>query len=88
MNYYVMLTTEDGCPSLLHDPVIGKKREILFCCCPAYAYRFSYSDACFVAQVLKGEVVTAEAYDAKLIAWNDSYPITSDYQQQYNTTDI
>ena len=67
--FYVMLTDEDGCPSLLHDPVMGKKGNILFCCCAAYAYRFSYADACLVAKVLEGEAVTTEAYEAKLKAW-------------------
>jgi len=87
VNYYVMLTDEVGCPSLLHDPVIGKNSSLLLCCCPAYAYKFSYPDAGLVAQVLKGKVVTAEAYEAKLKAWSES-DIKADYQQQYNTTDI
>jgi len=72
LKYYVMFTDENGCPSLLHDPVIGRNRSFLFCCCPAYAYPFRYADACLVAKVLKGEVVTAEAYEAKLLAWSES----------------
>ena len=69
--FYVMFTDEDGCPSLLHDPAVGKGGRIVWCCCSAYAYRLSYADACLVAKVLKGEAVTAETYEARLTVWGE-----------------
>ena len=80
-SFYVMFTDEDGCPSLLHkEAVIEKKThpgrtelQFLRCCCPAFAYEFSYPDACLVAKVLDGEVVTAEAYEGKLTVWSEGY---------------
>ena len=67
--FYVMFTDEDGRPSLLHDPAVDKKGRIIWGCCAAYAYQFSYADACLVAKVLKGEAVTAQSYEGKLTAW-------------------
>jgi hypothetical protein len=69
--FYVMFTDEDGCPSLLHHPAVDKGGSIIWCCCAAFAHPFNYSDACLVAAVLKGEPVTAEAYEAKLGAWSE-----------------
>jgi hypothetical protein len=71
--FYVMFTDENGCPALLHDPVIGEASSLLWCCCPAFAYQFSYADACLVAKVLKGEAVLAETYEGKLKAWSENY---------------
>lgn len=79
--FYVMFTDADGCPSLLHAEVVAPQYRngspvgtcLLWCCCAAFAHRFTYADALFVAKLLKGEAVLAETYEGKLKAWSEKY---------------